>query len=531
MLDRDRLAVWTPYLLIVLGTLASGIFLADMELFEKLHEFTRAHEEWELDEIIPMALMSVVGLVAALVFRSNQLRAQIRRRKTLEAEAKTLARHDALTGLPNRRYFGERVEALQTDADGAAGAFAFLAIDLDRFKPINDTYGHGTGDRVLQEVADRILAELPAGAAASRMGGDEFAIALPLGEDAQSLERLARRICKRIAEPLDFGGRRFSVSASVGIACYPQDGNAIADVMTHADMAMYDAKKSGRNTFAYFEHSLGEAQKLRFALETELAGAIEADQIVPYLQPVFDLKTGNLTGFEILSRWLHPERGEIQPDDFISLAEDIGVIADLSDSVLRQACRAVAAWPLPLKFAFNLSPVQFHDCGLVERLTAILDEAGMRRNALEVEITETVFIDDSKRAKEVISGLRSAGIAVALDDFGKGYSSLGYLCSYAVDKLKIDRSFIAGRKSDERIGKIIDTLIQLGASLGIETTAEGIETAEDADWLADHGCNLGQGFHYARPMPLLSALSFFEEHSRRPAPGAELSGDAEQVRA
>jgi diguanylate cyclase (GGDEF)-like protein len=423
------------------------------------------------------------------------------------------------------------VRPRSTDFFLSAGAFAFMAIDLDRFKPINDTYGHGAGDRVLQEVADRILGELPPGAAGSRMGGDEFAISLPLGEDAQSLERLARRICTRIAEPLDIGGRRFSVSASVGIACYPQDGKTIADIMTHADMAMYDAKRSGRNTFTYFDHRLGEAQKLRIALETELAGAIEANQIVPYLQPIFDLKTGNMTGFEILARWLHPERGEIQPDDFISLAEDIGVIAALSDSVLRQACEAVAAWPQSLKYAFNLSPLQFHDPGLVERVTAILDETGLRRNALEVEITETVFIDDSKRAKKVIDGLRSAGIAVALDDFGKGYSSLGYLSQYAVDKLKIDRGFIARRKSDARIGKIIDTLIQLGTSLGIETTAEGIETAEDADWLADHGCSLGQGFHYARPMPLLSALSFFEEYSRRPALDTARSGDTGSLRA
>lgn len=519
MPDRDRLAVWTPYLLIGLGTVTAGSLLADMDLFEKLHGFTRTHEDWELDELIPTALVSVVGLIAALVFRSNQLRAQIRKRKALEAEAKALARHDALTGLPNRRYFGERVEAMKAGVDRSGDAFAFLAIDLDRFKPINDTYGHAAGDKVLQQVADRILAELPAGAVASRMGGDEFAVALPLGDEPHYLERLARRICARVADPLDIGGRKFRVSASVGVACYPRDGETIADVMTHSDMAMYDAKKSGRNTFGFFEHRLGEAQKLRFALETELAGAIEANQIVPYLQPVFDLKTGNLTGFEILSRWLHPERGEIQPDDFISLAEDIGVIGALSDCVLRQACDAVATWPQHLKFAFNLSPLQFHDPALVQRLLGILDETGLRRNALEVEITETVFIEDSKRAKAVIEDLRSAGIAVALDDFGKGYSSLGYLSRYAVDKLKIDRGFIADRKSDIRIEKIIDTLIQLGSSLGIETTAEGIETAEDADWLADHGCNMGQGFHYARPMPLLSALRFFEEYSQRPDTG------------
>ena len=529
MLDRDRLALWAPYMLIAVATGATALVLADMDLFERFYHFSRAHEAWELDEIIPVVVASVVGLVVALVFRSAQLRTQIRKRKSLEAEAKALARHDALTGLPNRRFFGERVEMMKAAADRADGDFAFMVIDLDRFKPINDTYGHGAGDRVLQEVADRIRAELPSDAAVGRMGGDEFAVALKLDDDARRPDRMARRICGRIAEPFQVGGRRFSVSASIGIARYPRDGESIADIMTHADMAMYDAKRSGRNTFSYFENRLGEAQKLRLALETELPAAIEAGEIVPYLQPIVDLKSGKLAGFEILSRWLHPERGTIQPNDFIHLAEDIGVISALGDRVLRDACEAVASWPSGLTFSFNLSPVQFHDPDLAGRLVAILDEAGLRRGALEVEITETVFIDDAARARTIIEGLRAAGISVALDDFGKGYSSLDYLSRYAVDKLKIDRSFIAGR-GDDKIAKIVDTLIRLGENLGIETTAEGIETAEDVAWLTDHGCNQGQGFHYARPMPLLSAFRYLEDHARRHADATGQSGETQALR-
>ena len=508
--------IWMPYAAIAAFTVVLGIAMRDLQSFEALYEFTRAHEGWQLDEYISVALATSVGLLVTLIYRTGQLRYQMTKRKALEAEAKSMARHDALTGLPNRRYFSERIQAMKAEADLAGDSVAFLAIDLDRFKPINDTFGHGVGDRVLQTVADRILAELPANSVAGRMGGDEFAIALAVHGDDQALERFARRICSRIAEPMVLDDRKFNVSASVGVARYPQDGDTIAEIMTHSDMAMYVAKNDGRNTFSYFERRLGEEQKLRLALEVELSDAIEQGRIVPYFQPVFDLRTGKLTGFEILSRWLHPERGVIEPDDFIPLAEDIGVIGALGDNVLRQACQAVAAWTPSLTFSFNLSPVQFHDPDLVERIVRILDETGMRRSALEVEITETVFIADSVRAKCAIDALRAAGVTVALDDFGKGYSSLGYLSRYSIDRLKIDRSFIMGRKDDPRNEKVVNTLIQLGIGLGIQTTAEGIETSEDAEWLIDHGCNLGQGFLYARPMPLLSALRYFEEHSERP---------------
>lgn len=519
MNDADTRAYWWPYLAILLATVVLGAVFYDLDAFEALHEFTRQHEDWELDELIPLALASIFGLIAALIVRSGQLRAQISRRKRLEAEANALARHDALTGLPNRRFFSERAKAMVAEAVKSGGKVAMFAIDLDRFKPINDIYGHAAGDHVLQIVADRITAELPAGALASRMGGDEFAVFLEIDDDPHRVERIARRITGRIGEPMEIDSRSFSVTASIGIAIYPTDGNEVHQLHTRADIAMYAAKSAGRDSFAYFEPSLGEKHRKRYELERELAGAIAEGQIVPYLQPVFDLKSGAMKGFEILSRWNHPTRGVLLPEEFIPLAEDSGQIVKLSDCVLRQACEAVAGWVPPLSYSFNISPLQFREPRLVERIVEILEQTGMRSGSLEVEITETVFIDDAERAKSIINELRANGISVALDDFGKGYSSLSLLSQLDIDKLKIDSSFIAGCSLGGRNEKIVNSVIQLGLSLGLETTAEGVDSTEDASWLAERGCALAQGFHYSEPMPVLSALNFFERNAGKIAAG------------
>lgn len=525
MPDRDTITYWWPYIAIIAVTILLGAVLVNFDTFEALHEFTRSHEDWELDELIPLALASVFGLVAALIVRSVQLRRQIAWRVKLEEEANSLARHDALTGLANRRHFVERANMTIARAAPAQSKLAVLAIDLDRFKPINDIYGHGAGDKVLQTVSDRLLGELPAGPLASRMGGDEFAVLMPVDaeEDTHGLERLARRICQKVAEPLHIDGLEFSVTASIGIALFPTDGSDIQTLLTHADMAMYAAKASGRNNFAYFEPKLGEAHRKRYELESELSGAIAGKQIVPYLQPVFDLGTGKLTGFEILSRWDHPVRGVLLPEEFIPLAEDSGQITALTESVLRQACDVVAAWHPTLRYSLNLSPVQFYERRLVDKIVRILEETGMPAGSLEVEITEAVFIEDEERARTVIHALRQNGIAVALDDFGKGYSSLSYLSRFEIDKLKIDRAFIAGRHADERNAKVVNSVIQLGLSLGIETTAEGVQTGEDASWLAERGCAQAQGFHYSKPMPVMTAFGFFERYANHPFGESEAS--------
>ncbi|MCI5075825.1 EAL domain-containing protein [Oricola sp.] len=536
MFDRDNHTMWWPYIAILALTAILGVILVDLDTFESMYDYTRAHEDWELDEYISIALASVFGLIAALVVRSVQLREQISRRKTLEAEAYAMARHDALTGLPNRRFFGERADAMLKEAAAAKHCVAVLALDLDRFKPVNDIYGHAIGDRVLQIVSDRMQAELPEGAIASRMGGDEFTVLIPVSDTSvvtdtpPMLERVARRICLRIAEPIQAGAHELNVTTSIGIALFPTDGENFHTLHSNADMAMYAAKAAGRNTFTYFEPRLGEEHRKRHELETELGDAIAEGQIVPYLQPVFDLASGELTGFEILARWHHPKRGVLLPDEFIAMAEDSGRISALSDSVLRQACKAVAGWRPPMRFSFNLSPVQFREPRLVERIVAALEETGMPRGSLEIEITEAVFIDDDVRAREVIEALRAHDIAVVLDDFGKGYSSLSYLSRFEIDKLKIDHAFIAGRHADARNEKIVNSIIQLGRSLGIQTTAEGVEQPDDASWLAERGCLFGQGYYYSGPMPLLSAMQFFEGHKQGASEGGGPKGPTAVVR-
>lgn len=510
-MSKDKISIWAPYAALGLFTLLCGVVLMEAESFEALYEFSRSHESWELDEFFSIALASVVGLIIMMVVRTRQLSNQMKRREALEAEANALARHDSLTGLPNRRHFVERLVDMISAAQAQKTGLAVLMIDLDRFKPINDTYGHEVGDRTLQSVADTICSELPAGAVGSRIGGDEFAVALPTGQDGQIAERIARRLCIKLAEPIDIDGRVITISASIGIAFLDDDAAGQSDLIANADMAMYFAKKNGKNTYAFFEKDHSEAQLRRTRLEGRLRSAIQNGEIVPYLQPVLDLRDNRLQGFEILARWQHPDEGVLSPDVFIPIAEDTGLIDDLADSVLRQACEAVAKWTPAVPLSFNLSPLQFKRADMVERIIEIVTTADFPLDMLEVEVTESVLIDSYEQAERAVDAFRAAGISVALDDFGKGYSSLSYLSRFNIDRIKIDKEFILGRSREPKSRKIVESVLQLGKSLHMETTAEGIESETDAAWLRNHGCTHGQGYLYAKPLSLLSAVHFYAE--------------------
>ncbi len=508
------LRLW-PYVLIGSLTVVSAQLAAEFDAFEMIHEFSRAHEDWEVDELITLALMSVLGLGAMLIVRARQLASEIARRKASEQRAEQLARHDPLTGIANRRSFGEKVDVLLEVAAQSDKQVSLLSIDLDRFKPVNDIYGHAFGDRTLQLVTDRIVENLRSNDLAARLGGDEFAAVILHEPGERIAESISQRVLEAIAEPIELDDKIVNISASIGIANYPNDAHDVEDLISKADLAMYRAKKHGRDMIANYDPEIGNLQRERNELEAELRNAIRSGEIVPFLQPLMSLKDNGLVGFEILSRWQHPSKGIIPPDHFIPVAEDCGLVGPLMESVLRQACAAVVAWPGDFKMSVNISPVQIRDLQLAHKIQGICESTGFPCERLEVELTEAVFIEDSERAREAIESIKTLGMTVALDDFGTGFSSMRYLSEFPLDKVKVDKSFVLHRAENEKNEKIINSIISLGHSLGLLTTAEGIESTSDAKWLANQGCEEGQGYLYSRPVSVLSAMKFAEEERAR----------------
>jgi diguanylate cyclase (GGDEF)-like protein len=410
-----------------------------------------------------------------------------------------LAFNDVLTGLPNRTMFQQQLEHLFRASEGNGSLFALHCLDLDQFKVINDTLGHPAGDILLVEAGRRVL-EAARGHFVARLGGDEFIVLQTVGEDRNAIDRLARDILDTMAQPLVIDGNELVPSTSIGIAIAPQDGRDGETVLRNADLALYRAKEAGRGTFAFFEESLNERAQERRQLETDLRTAIERDEFELYYQPLFDLEQNRICSFEALIRWNHPTRGQISPADFIPVAEDTGLIVPIGAWVVRAACAQAAHWPEHIRVAVNVSPVQFHRGSLNETILRALADSGLAPARLEVEITESIFLEGSDATLKLLHSLRSLGVRVALDDFGTGYSSLSYLQSFPFDKLKIDRSFIQNLLTREGASAIVRAITELAHALNIETTAEGVEETAQLMELRAHGCSSVQGFLFAEPM-------------------------------
>jgi diguanylate cyclase (GGDEF)-like protein len=440
-------------------------------------------------------IMSIV-LATAAVVRSVELRRIIAAREEAEQQANTLARHDPLTGLANRRVLGD---AIQDAKSPTAPAHALLLIDLDRFKPVNDVHGHAAGDAVLCETSSRLRVIAGHRAIVARLGGDEFAVFLSY-RGRHELMRVAQQIITAIAAPYSLGDGKVSIGATVGIALMPEDGSDSSSLLRCADIALYRGKKEGRNTFRFFEYGMDEELKARAALEAELRAAIANGEIKPHYQPLVSLEDQGLLGFEVLARWYHPTRGVLSPDAFIDIAEDTGLITELSYRLMREACLDARSWPAHLRLALNISPGQLKDRALPERLLAILTETGFAPGRFEIEITETALAADLDTARATLTSLQNCGVKIALDDFGTGYSSLYHLRELRFDKIKIDRSFVQALNKDGESTKIVDAIINLGKSLGLLTTAEGIENTANRDWLKEQGCTFGQGYLFGKPM-------------------------------
>ncbi|MGI3902942.1 MAG: putative bifunctional diguanylate cyclase/phosphodiesterase [Janthinobacterium lividum] len=418
-----------------------------------------------------------------------------------QAQVAYLAHHDDLTGLCNRSLFRTRLADSLAVGRDRGELLAVLCIDLDHFKQVNDTLGHGAGDRVLRMAGERIAAVIGPSGVAARLGGDEFAIiATGLSTPAEA-GALAERLIARIAAPYLIEGHQAVIGASIGLSLAPGDGSDPDILLHNADIALYRSKAAGRGTLHYFEAGMDEALQARRSLEADLRQALGRGEFELYYQPIFAAETLAILGFEALLRWFHPERGAVSPAEFIPVAEEIGVIDALGAWVLRQACAEAARWPADCRVAVNLSAVQFRRADLADTVAAALAEAGLDAKRLELEITESVFLDDSTQNLAMLHRLRALGVVIALDDFGTGYSSLAYLNRFPFDKIKIDRSFIRDMAENRHGLAIIRAVVSLGNSLGIRTLAEGVETPDQLARLREEGCSELQGFHLGRPLP------------------------------
>lgn len=419
-------------------------------------------------------------------------------RKRDEARIRYLAHHDALTNLPNRFLLNQRLTDALAEANKSNTTVSLLYLDLDNFKPVNDQLGHAAGDELLTQVADRLQAELRTGDTVARIGGDEFVIVTSF-EQPEYAASIARRIVDALSQPFDIFSNRVEIGTSIGIAIYPKDGDGQEALLHAADTALYRAKKDERGTVRFFEPAMDEHSQARQRLERDMRHAIELEQLQLYYQPVISCATGDVVGFEALLRWNHPELGLVSPLDFIPLAEKIGLIGSIGQWVIETACQTAAGWKDTHWVAVNVSPIQFRVSDLHRVVCDALERTGLPANRLELEITEGSLMEDPKRADTMLL-LREQGVRIALDDFGTGYSGLGYLQKFRLDKLKIDRSFIA-RLGEADATVIVRTIVGLAHNLGLSVTAEGVETPEQLALIRELNCEEAQGFLLGRPMP------------------------------
>jgi diguanylate cyclase (GGDEF)-like protein len=466
----------------------------------------KEYEDWGADDAVLMSFLLSIGLGIFSFRRLKDLSKEVKARAAAEDEARKLARHDALTGLPNRRFFTEKLDGVLLRTPSNGRRTAVLMLDLDGFKAINDTYGHVAGDRVLVEVAERMSTAIRSGTLLARVGGDEFAIVMPNVASLDDPTGLARRIVRAIAEPFMIGSSTATLGVGVGIAVAPDNGTTHDELVRRSDLALYRAKAEGQSTVRFFEPDMDAHVERRMRIERGLRKALAAKAIIPYYQPLVSLAENRIIGFEALARWESEELGTVSPVVFIPIAEECGLIGELGDQMLRRACLDAAAWPADIKLAFNISPIQLRNNSLGLRILNILGETGFDTHRLELEITESALVDNLEVAQRVIDQLRQAGIRIALDDFGTGYATLGQLQKLHLDKIKIDRSFIDRVCKNNESMVIVRAVLGLASGLGLTTTAEGIEDAEQLACLKANGCTEGQGYLFGKAVPAQNTL-------------------------
>ena len=472
-------------------------------------EFTLIHERRAY--YYEVRMMPVKGTQAIAMVRD------ITERKLAEEQIAYLAYHDSLTGLPNTRLFKDRLSQGVEQARRNDKMMAVLFLDLDRFKLINDTMGHDVGDQLLQVIAERLMEAVrrtdaiamntiaAMSTSVARLGGDEFTIMLEDISGTQAVSRICERLIEQVSRPLELRGQEVYTSVSIGIAIYPHDGDSVDVLLKNADVAMYHAKAHGRNNYQFFTESMNQASEERFQLENSMRKALQNNEMKLYYQPQVSVSSGQIVGMEALIRWEHPEKGFISPAAFIPIAEESGLIVQIGEWVIHEACRQSAKWLKsgfkPVRISVNVSAKQLQEETLVEIIEHSFETYGVDANTLGIELTETAIILEPKIALTRLEMIKQLGVKLSMDDFGTGYSSLSYLKRFPIDTLKIDQSFIRSVTVDNEDGALVKAIIAMAHALGMDVVAEGVELQEQLEFLGLHGCDTMQGYLFSRPLP------------------------------
>jgi diguanylate cyclase (GGDEF)-like protein/PAS domain S-box-containing protein len=472
---------------------------------EEKETWKDGHETWALTTKVP--LKNREGKVIGTMGIAHN----ITHRKQAEQQIQHMALHDSLTGLPNRTLLEDRLGQAIALAQRVHKHVAVLLLDLDRFKNVNDSFGHSVGDRLLVLVSERLKACIRKCDAVARLGGDEFAIAVQMAERLEGIELVARKVLDTLSEPFQVEDRELQISASIGICQFPEDGKNAEDLLQFADVAMYEAKERGRGRFCLFSPALTEATRREQKLESDLVEACAHDEFEIHYQPIVETKSGRITGMEALLRWRHPEQGLLFPGQFIPKLEELGLIVEVGRWVLGTACRQAVEWQQngfpPVRVAVNVSSQQFYQGNIAEAVAKVLQQTRLDPKFLELELTESQTLDDSNATINIMLALKRLGVSLSLDDFGTGWSSLSYLRRFPIDRIKIDRSFVKDLHSQPAAEEVVKTILTLSRNLGIVCIAEGVETREQQDYFNKHNCAEMQGFYFSRPMPALDVTA------------------------
>jgi diguanylate cyclase (GGDEF)-like protein len=512
--DREAkpIRVSTATTLAVLGALALFVFFGGSVGAQMVRQYFGNGAA--TDQAMVSGLLLNIALILLIWRRTAVLSEEVDVYRQAEVRAKHLAITDPLTNLFNRRAVKEKTAELTQRASRRGKSAAFLMLDLDGFKKVNDLYGHDSGDQLLREVADRMRDTVPPSSILARLGGDEFGICMVFEpEFPETVDRVAEDLIEILSRPITIGDIDHSITASVGISRPEMDCESIDMLIRRADIALYAAKKNGRNGFCWFESGMEIELRTRNSLEADIRAAIPNDEFVPYFEQQIDLITGELSGFEMLARWVSPVRGLIPPDEFIPVAEETGMIGDLSLSIIRKSMLEAKNWDQNLTISVNISPVQLKDPWLAQKIVKLLVETGFPANRLEVEITESSLFKNLSLAQSIVGSLKNQGIRIALDDFGTGYSSLAHLRALPFDRIKIDRSFVSTMSQNPESAAIVNAIAGLGASLGVPITAEGIENEALMVKLRELGCTKGQGWFYGQPLSIDGVRALLAERN------------------
>lgn len=481
-----------------------------------------------VEQILLTALLLNIALILFGWRRYRDLQVEVMQRREAEERARSLAATDPLTGFLNRRSIAEECASLLTRAQTRQKSVAMLMLDLDNFKNVNDVHGHAAGDHVLTTAAKRIEALMPPSALTARLGGDEFACAFIFDPNSPEIvDRIAEELVSAMTNPMVQNNMHLTVSTSIGIARSDFDCDNVDSLMRRADIAMYCAKNQGRNRYSWFDASMERELNMRNSLEAGMRQGIPNGEFVPYYEPQIDLSTGRLNGFEMLARWEHPTKGLISPELFIPIAEDSGLIAELSLAIMRRAFEEAKHWDPSLTLSVNISPAQLKDPWLSQKILKLLVETGFPANRLEVEITESSLFENLSLAQSIVGSLKNQGIRIALDDFGTGYSSLAHLRALPFDRIKIDRSFVSSINQNSESAAIVNAIARLGDSLGLPVTAEGIEDSNIQERLRELGCTKGQGWHFGKPMSVEQARKMLADQNLLTTRQAEVPAASE----